>query len=84
MAGSYGLATEHFDMSLQIGRGLIDAMKGLDVIAGVSDCSGCRMQMEQEATCPTVHPIKLLAYAYGLMPSLESAFRSIPKGTMMS
>lgn len=84
MAGSYGLATEHFDKSLQIGRPLIDALKELDVIAGISDCSGCRMQMEQEGNRPTVHPIKLLAYAYGLMPSLESAFKSIPKGTMMS
>lgn len=84
MAGSFGLATEHFDTSLQIGRQLIDATKQLDVVAGVSDCSGCRMQMEQEACRPTVHPIKLLAYAYGLMPALETAFRSIPKGTMMS
>ncbi|MEP3479488.1 MAG: FAD-linked oxidase C-terminal domain-containing protein [Fuerstiella sp.] len=84
MAGSFGLASEHFDQSVSIGRDLMDAMKGLDVIAGVSDCSGCRMQMEQESSRPTVHPIKLLAYAYGLMPSLEAAFRSIPKGTMMS
>lgn len=84
MAGSFGLATEHFDTSVEIGRELIDTMKSLDVIAGVSDCSGCRMQMEQEANRPTIHPIKLLAYAYGLMPSLEAAFRSIPKGTMMS
>lgn len=84
MAGSFGLASEHFDQSISIGRNLIDSMKSLDVIAGVSDCSGCRMQMEQESSRPTVHPIKLLAYAYGLMPSLEAAFRSIPKGTMMS
>lgn len=84
MAGSYGLATEYFDRSLQIGRPLIDSLKGLDVIAGTSDCSGCRMQMEQEGNRPAVHPIKLLAYAYGLMPSLEKAFKSLPKGTMMS
>ncbi len=84
MAGSYGIAAEHFDTSVEIGRPLMDTINELDVVAGVSDCSGCRMQMEQEANRPTVHPIKLLAYAYGLMPSLESAFRSIPKGTMMS
>jgi hypothetical protein len=30
------------------------------------------MQMEQGTTKPTVHPIKLLALAYGLMPEIGS------------
>ena len=29
------------------------------------------MQMEQGTTIPTIHPIKLLALAYGKMPQLE-------------
>jgi hypothetical protein len=30
------------------------------------------MQMEHGATKPTLHPIKLLALAYGLMPELAA------------
>lgn len=84
MAGSYGLTAEHFEKSLQIGRPLIDATKQLDMVAGATECSGCRMQMEQESHRPTIHPIKLLAFAYGLMPSIEASFRSRPRGRMMS
>ena len=29
------------------------------------------MQMEQGTTKPTIHPLKLLALAYGLMPEIE-------------
>ncbi|MBL7040505.1 MAG: hypothetical protein ISR77_17855, partial [Pirellulaceae bacterium] len=36
------------------------------------ECSACKMQMEQGTTKPTIHPLKILALAYGLMPDLES------------
>jgi hypothetical protein len=42
------------------------------------------MQMEQQATIPTIHPIKLLAFAYGLMPRLEQRFRNQPTGLSLS
>lgn len=84
MAGTFGLAAEHFDQSLEIGRDLIDTMKTIDVHAGVTDCSSCRMQMEQEASIPTVHPLKLMALAYGLMPELEACLTSRPFGSVMS
>ena len=29
------------------------------------------MQMEQGTTKPTIHPLKMLALAYGLMPEIE-------------
>ncbi|MCP4175250.1 MAG: anaerobic glycerol-3-phosphate dehydrogenase subunit C [Fuerstiella sp.] len=84
MAGTFGLAAEHFAQSTSIGRDLISEMKTIDVNAGVTDCSSCRMQMEQEATIPTVHPLKILALAYGLMPQLEKALKSKPSGRVMS
>jgi hypothetical protein len=34
------------------------------------------MQMEQGTTKPTIHPIKILALAYGLMPELDSLLSS--------
>ena len=84
MAGTFGLAAEHFEQSLQIGRPLIDEMKTTHVNAGVTDCSSCRMQMEQEASVPTIHPLKIMAFAYGLMPELDSKLKRKPFGNVMS
>jgi len=38
--------------------------------AGTTECSACKMQMEQGTSKPTIHPLKLLAMAYGLMPEI--------------
>ena len=67
MAGTFGLAREHYRASLRAGLGLVSALRG-DVTAGATECTACRIQMEQGTTKPTVHPIKLLAKAYGLLP----------------
>ncbi|APZ95325.1 anaerobic glycerol-3-phosphate dehydrogenase subunit C [Fuerstiella marisgermanici] len=84
MAGTFGLAAEHFEKSLAIGAELIQEMKTTHVNAGVTDCSSCRMQMEQQATIPTVHPLKIMAMAYGLMPELQAALKKRPWGYSMS
>lgn len=84
MAGTFGIASEHFELSMQIGADLVSAMKTIQVNAGVTDCSSCRMQMEQQASIPTIHPLKLMALAYGLMPELQSALKSRPYGNVMS
>ncbi len=84
MAGMFGLAAENFEQSLRIGTELMSELKRIDVMAGTTDCSSCRMQMEQTGSIPTIHPIKLLALAYGLMPGLGSLLRSKPTGLTMS
>ncbi|MEY4186861.1 MAG: Anaerobic glycerol-3-phosphate dehydrogenase subunit [Planctomycetota bacterium] len=84
MAGTFGLAAENFSTSLRIGSDVIRTMQTIDAVAGTTDCSACRMQMEQQATIPTIHPIKLLAFAYGLMPRLEQRFRNQPAGLSLS
>ena len=84
MAGTFGLAAENFVQSLKIGAGLIEEMKTIDAVAGVTDCSSCRMQMEQSSSIPTIHPIKLLALSYGLMPRLAERLKSKPSGLSMS
>ena len=84
MAGTFGAAAEHFQKSLQIGAELIQTMQTVDAVAGVTDCSSCRMQMEQAADIPTIHPIKLLALSYGLMPRLEERLKARPSGLSMS
>lgn len=84
MAGTFGLAAEHYEQSQLIGHDLMAEMKSIDVNAGITDCSSCRMQMEQQASIPTVHPLKILAIAYGLMPELKAALESRPSGYLMS
>ncbi len=74
MAGTYGLKRKNYMKSLRMGFALINAMRATDIIAGTTECSTCKIQMEQGTTKPTIHPIKLLAMAYGLMPELEDLF----------
>jgi FAD/FMN-containing dehydrogenase/Fe-S oxidoreductase len=70
MAGTYGLSSEHFRTSLRAGRGLLDRFRMGDIAVGATECSACRMQMEQGVTKRTLHPIKLLSLGYGLNPAL--------------
>ena len=79
MAGAYGLSKTNFATSLQIGSELINHMREADVKIGLTECSSCKMQMEQDSTIPTVHPLKLLALSYGLMPELSQRFKRATK-----
>ena len=71
MAGTFGLAREHYRTSLRAGYRLATAMREARVAAGVTECSACRLQMEQGTTKPTVHPVKLLAMSYGCLDGLD-------------
>ena len=67
MAGAFGLARQNYRTSLRVGLGLVSAMRSSGIEAGATECSGCRIQMEQGTSKPTVHPVKLLAKSYGLL-----------------
>ncbi len=71
MAGTFGLHRDHFRTSLRAGRGLLNRLRDTDIDVGATECSACRMQMEQGAPKRTLHPIKLLSLSYGLSPSLR-------------
>jgi FAD/FMN-containing dehydrogenase/Fe-S oxidoreductase len=75
MAGAYGLTERNFRTSVRIGWELITAMRSPELDAGVTECSGCKFQMEQGTDTPTIHPLKLLAYSYGLMPEIEAKLK---------
>jgi Fe-S oxidoreductase len=70
MAGTFGLQRKNFRSSLRAGRKLIARLRDPDLQAGATECSACKMQMEQGTTKPTLHPVKLLALSYGLMPEI--------------
>lgn len=72
MAGAYGLMAENFKKSMAIGWELTETMRTTDAAAGTTSCSACRMQMEQRTGRPTLHPIKLLAASYGLLPTFQA------------
>jgi len=57
-----------------MGLSLFNEVRRPAIIAGTTECSTCKIQMEQGTTKPTIHPIKILAYAYGIMPELEDLF----------
>ncbi len=71
MAGTFGLKRENYRASLRAGRTLIGSLRSPRLQAGTTECSACKIQMEQGAGKPTIHPVKLLALAYGLMPELS-------------
>jgi FAD/FMN-containing dehydrogenase/Fe-S oxidoreductase len=70
MAGTYGLQHKNYRNSLRAGRKLISKLRDPDLQAGATECSTCKLQMEQGVSKPTIHPIKLLALSYGLMPQI--------------
>lgn len=76
MAGAFGLTKQNFRTSIRMGWGLISRMRTGDLDIGLSECSSCKMQMEQGTTIPTVHPVKLLALSYGLMPEIRQRLQS--------
>ena len=81
MAGAYGLSRLHYRDSIRIGRQLIRTVRQMSHEGTTTECSGCKMQMEQATPRPSVHPIKLLAQAYRLLPTsrelLEPAKRRL-------
>ncbi len=72
MAGTYGLKRQNYRTSLRIGWGLISKMQQTTAQVGSTECSSCKLQMEQGVDKPTIHPIAMLAYAYGKLPEIKS------------
>jgi FAD/FMN-containing dehydrogenase/Fe-S oxidoreductase len=83
MAGLWGVKRDNYRASLRAGLELINTIRSGPFQVGMTECSTCKLQMEQGTTKPTVHPIKLLALAYGLWPDLDSLTGADAKGTVI-
>src|SRR5205807_4618591 len=70
MAGTFGLKAENYDVSLAAGRPMLQELARPRVLFGSTECSTCRLQMEDGGRKRTLHPVQYLALAYGLMPEL--------------
>jgi len=76
IAGLYGFQHRNYRNSLRAGLPLLTAVRTGDFQLGATECSTCKIQMEQGTSKPTIHPIKLVALAYGLMPELRQLVNS--------
>ncbi|HUU27928.1 MAG TPA: FAD-linked oxidase C-terminal domain-containing protein [archaeon] len=65
IAGTFGMKAGHYDLSLKIGKKIFDKLEDEKVAAGLSECSTCRLQMEQSGK-PSCHPAEILAHALGI------------------
>jgi Fe-S oxidoreductase len=71
MAGTFGLQAANYEASLAAGRPMLEALQRPQVQFGSTECSTCRIQMEDAAAVRTLHPAQYLALAYGYLPELR-------------
>jgi FAD/FMN-containing dehydrogenase/Fe-S oxidoreductase len=84
MAGTFGLKAANYNVSLTAGRPMLEEMSRPRVLFGSTECSTCRMQMEDGAGKRTLHPVQYLALAYGLMPELADRLKQPIRGLVLS
>jgi Fe-S oxidoreductase len=68
MAGLWGFQQKNYRHSIQIGIPLFRALRQAEIDFGVSDCNACCLQMTHGSKKHALHPIRLLAAAYGFAP----------------
>ncbi len=66
VAGTYGFQKKNFDIAMKAGEGLFEALRAPEIQYGLSECSTCKMQMEQGSGKYCYHPVKVLAMGYGV------------------
>jgi FAD/FMN-containing dehydrogenase/Fe-S oxidoreductase len=70
MAGTFGLKASSYAVSLRAGRPMLDELDRPRVLFGSTECSTCRLQMEDGSGKRALHPVQYLALAYGYLPQL--------------
>ncbi|HLW66348.1 MAG TPA: heterodisulfide reductase-related iron-sulfur binding cluster, partial [Gemmataceae bacterium] len=76
MAGTFGLNRRNYYDSLEAGRPMLEELRRPRILFGASECSACRMQMQEGSGKRAMHPVQYLALAYGLMPELAKTLRT--------
>jgi Fe-S oxidoreductase len=82
MAGTFGLKAENYEVSRQAGGPMLEELARPRVLFGSTECSTCRLQMEDGSRKRTLHPVQYLALAYGLMPELIQRLKA-PVGELV-
>ena len=66
LAGTCGMQKKNYDLSVKIGQEMVDAINEMDTEYVLTECAACKMQIEQLTDKRVLHPIKILAKAYGV------------------
>jgi Fe-S oxidoreductase len=83
MAGTWGLKAVNYDASMTAGRRMFEEVNRPRVVFGSTECSACRVQMQEGSGKRALHPVQYLAYAYGLLPEIGAKLRK-PLGELVS
>jgi glycerol-3-phosphate dehydrogenase subunit C len=75
IAGTYGYKVEKYPIAMAVGQSLFDFVHEVAAPVVVCDSETCRWQITHGTGVPAVHPVELLAAAYGFEP--EGALKEI-------
>lgn len=63
LSGSFGLKSEKYDLGMDIGQHLFDALRISNADVAVSECGPCQIQMQHGTGLPVKHPVSILLEA---------------------
>lgn len=66
VAGTYALKADKYQIAVEVGSELFDEVKASGAQAVACDSETCRWWLAQHTRLPAVHPVEVLAEAYGL------------------
>jgi Fe-S oxidoreductase len=65
LAGTFGMQKKNYELSEQIAQSLKDALDSTSAQSVLTECAACGIQIEHISGKRVLHPIKILAKAYG-------------------
>lgn len=66
MGGTFGMKSSNYEMSMAIGQAVFKEIKQLSPDIVVTECPGCKMQIEHGTGIMVTHPIIIVKQAYGI------------------
>jgi glycerol-3-phosphate dehydrogenase subunit C len=68
IAGTYGYKKEKYEIAMNVGKPLFDFVRQIGGEVVVCDSETCRWQITHATGVPAIHPVELMAAAYGFKP----------------
>jgi len=75
IAGTYGYKSEKYQIAQDVGASLFEFVRASGAPFAACDSETCRWQIMGATSIPVVHPIEIVAAAYGFEGSLSDLFR---------
>ena len=69
------MKTANYQISHLAGQAMLTELRRPQNLFGSTECSSCRLQMEDGTGKRTLHPVQYLALAYGLIPEVADRLR---------